>query len=70
MLVAGPYLYITTRVAPDVKATEDLVTVLDAKSGAFVEAYEVGTSVIDMIVFGKDLALATGDGLKLVALRQ
>ena len=69
MVVAGPYLYITTRVAPDVKATEDLITVLDAKSGAFVEAYEVKTSVIDMVVFGKDLVLATGDGLKVIGLK-
>ena len=70
MLVAGPYLYITTRSAPDVKATEDVITVLDAKSGAFVAAYEVKTSVIDMAVFGKDLVLATGDGLKLIGLKQ
>lgn len=69
MLVAGPYLYLTTRIAPDVKATEDLITVLDAKTGAFVEAYEVKTSVIDMAVFGKDLVLATGDGLKLIGLK-
>ena len=31
----------------------------------------IGTrpSVIDMTVFGKDLVLATGDGLKLIALK-
>jgi len=69
MVVAGPYLYITTRATPDVKATEDVITVLDAGTGAFVEAYEVRTSVIDMTVFGKDLVLATGDGLKLVGLK-
>lgn len=69
MVVAGPYLYITTRATPDVKTTEDVITVLDAKSGAIVEAYEVKTSVIDMAVFGKDLVLATGDGLKLIGLK-
>ena len=67
MLVAGPHLYITTRAAPDTKSTEDVISVLDTKTGALVAAYEVKTSVIDMAVFGKDLVLATGDGLKLIA---
>ena len=69
MLAVGPYPYITTRVKPDLKATEDVVTLLDAKNGAFVQAIEMHTSIIDMTVFGPDLALASSDGLKLIALK-
>lgn len=70
MVLAGPYLYITTRVRPDIQATEDLITLLDAQTGAFVEAVEVKSTVIDMIPFGPNLAVVTGHGLKLMALKK
>lgn len=68
MLLEGPFLYITTRAKPDLSNTEDLVTVIEAKTGNFVEALEFGVPIIDMVVFGPQLAVSTAQGLKLVAL--
>ena len=69
MLVAGPWLYITTRAKPEASHPEDLITLLDAKTGAFVEAIDIKSTVIDMVPFGPDLAVVTGKGLQLVALK-
>lgn len=69
MLLAGPWLYITTRAKPDASHPEDLITLLDAKTGAFAEAIEIKSSVIDMVPFGPDLVVVTGKGLQLMALK-
>lgn len=69
MLVVGPWLYITTRAKPEPSHTEDRITLLDAKTGALVEAIEINSTVIDMAAFGPDLAVVTGKGLQLMALK-
>lgn len=47
----------------------DALTVLDAKSGEYVDSIDVKSSVVDMALVGPSLALATQDGLEFIALQ-
>lgn len=48
----------------------DAITVLDARNGAYIESlWAPGQRIIGMAVFGDTLAVAMGDGLKLLALK-
>jgi hypothetical protein len=69
MVHAGRYLYITSRAERNWKGKLDVITVFEARTGTPVEQIEVNTMVIDMAVFGPDLALATSEGLRFVALK-
>ena len=47
-----------------------MITVFDAKSGELLEQIDTATMIVDMAVFGSDLALTTTEGLKFIALKK
>lgn len=47
----------------------DALTVLDAKSGDYIESIDTKTKILDMAIFGPKIALATTDGLKLMEVK-
>ena len=70
VVAAGPYLYVTSRSERNWKGKLDVITVFDAKSGEILEQIDTATMIVDMAVFGKDLALTTSEGLKFIALKK
>ena len=70
VVAAGPYLYVTSRSERNWKGKLDVITVFDAKSGALIEQIDTATMIVDMAVFGPDLALTTKEGLKFIALKK
>lgn len=70
VLAVGPYLYVTSRAERNWKGKADVITVFDAKSGKIVEQIDPQTMIVDMAVFGSDLALATSEGLRFVGLKR
>jgi outer membrane protein assembly factor BamB len=69
VVVAGPYLYVTSRAEKKWNGKLDVITVFDAKSGKLLEQIDVKTKVVDMAVFGSHLALTTSDGLRFIGLK-
>jgi hypothetical protein len=69
VVVAGPYLYVTSRAEKKWNGKLDVITVFDAKSGKLLEQIDVKTKVIDMAVFGSHLALTTSEGLRFIGLK-
>jgi hypothetical protein len=69
-VAAGPYLYVTSRSERNWKGKLDVITVFDAKSGEVLEQIDTATMIVDMAVFGKDLALTTSEGLRFIALKK
>lgn len=70
VVAAGPYLYVTSRSERNWKGKLDVITVFDAKSGELLEQIDTATMIVDMAVFGSDLALTTTGGLKFIALKK
>ena len=70
VVAAGPYLYVTSRSERNWKGKLDVITVFDAKSGELLEQIDTATMIVDMAVFGSDLALTTTEGLKFIALKK
>jgi hypothetical protein len=68
-VIAGPYLYVTGRSGKKFREMPDDILVFDAKTGKRLEQIETNASIIDMAVFGPNLALATTDGLRFVGLK-
>jgi hypothetical protein len=64
MVADERFVYITSR-----HDKNDVLTVLDAKSGAYFDSVTIGAEINDMTITPGALALATGDGLKLIALQ-
>ncbi|MFO1269814.1 MAG: hypothetical protein U1F67_25455 [Rubrivivax sp.] len=69
-VVAGPYLYVTSRAERTWKGKSDVITVFDIAKGEIVEQIDPNTIIVDMAVFGSDLALTTTEGLRFIALKQ
>lgn len=69
VVAAGPYLYVTSRLERNWKGKQDVITVFDTKKGSIIEQIDPKSIVVDMAVFGSNLALVTGDGLKLATLK-
>lgn len=65
MVATDRHVYITSRF----NKNGDAVTVLNAKTGEYVESINVKGYIFDMAVFGSNLAVATSDGLRLVAIK-
>jgi PQQ-like domain len=71
VVAAGPYLYVVSRSGKDFRDKRvDEITVFDAKTGKRVEKLEVNAMIVDMTVFGPNLALATSSGLRFIGLKQ
>ena len=64
MVADERFVYITSR-----HDKSDVLTVLDAKSGTYFDSVTIGAEINDMAITPGSLALATGDGLKLIALQ-
>lgn len=70
VVVAGPYLYVTSRSERNWKGKLDVITVFDAKTGELLEQIDTATIIADMSVFGDNLALTTAEGLRFIALKK
>ena len=69
-VVAGPYLYVTSRSGKkDFRDKPDDIAVFEAKTGKLLEQIETHATIIDMAVFGPNLALATTEGLRFIGLK-
>lgn len=70
VVATGAFLYVTSRAERNWKGKFDVITVFDANKGSIIEQIDPKSIIVDMAVFGSNLALVTGDGLKLTALKQ
>lgn len=70
-VIAGPYLYVTSRSGKkDFRDKPDDIAVFEAKTGKLLEQIETNARIVDMAVFGPNLALATEGGLRFIGLKQ
>jgi hypothetical protein len=70
VVAAGSYLYVTSRSERTWKGKLDVIMGFDAKTGELLEQIDTATMIVDMAVFGSDLALTTTEGLKFIALKK
>jgi hypothetical protein len=66
MVATENCVFITSDYTKDQNHKVDLITVLDAKTGEYIESINMDTQVFDMTLFGSQIALATFDGIKLI----
>jgi outer membrane protein assembly factor BamB len=68
MVMAGDHLYLSTRREIAKKTWADVITVLNKKDGTYVKTIDIKKDIVDMLVWGDRLVLATEDGVKYLAL--
>ena len=74
MVATARYLYITSSHKKDLHGVEraettDALTVLDAKTGKYVNSIFLDVLILDMVLYDSQLALATTDGIKFLPLQ-
>jgi hypothetical protein len=68
LAVAGDRFYLATTREVAKKTWADVITVLDKRSGAYLETLDVKAPIVDMATAGGHLVLATSEGLQILSL--